>query len=369
MALPYLREHFPGRPVVAEFALGRDAEPTPEEMFDLAAKAVASGYRISRPELEEATGYALEGAPTPGEGAFPPFAGGASAGYADFGVAKPLQNARSAPHDKIPVRNARTPLRGDLGHDAAGRALAADMQPLADRLRAILAQPEETWADAFAALAEEMPELLQDSDALAELMEEEMARAIANSSAQHCPKCGQFLSGDGTCSACKASENADAASQPQETKCGWTREQMAEYKQAISEQYDSLNDSHYNKTLKLGRVGGKLVEDVLALDHTENIAGFRIELETSQTRHMRNKHGEGNEKWPGQIGLTKEDFLRIPEILADYDFLEFAEPKRTKALHFYKRYPDGTMNMVPAIFRMKGVLSIRTLWKKELPKK
>lgn len=74
------------------------------------------------------------------------------------------------------------------------------MEPLADRLRAILAQPEETWADAFAALAEEMPELLQDSDALAELMEEEMARTIANSSAQHCPKCGAFLNGDGTCS-------------------------------------------------------------------------------------------------------------------------------------------------------------------------
>ena len=75
VALPYLREHFPGRPVVAEFALGRDAEPTPEEMFDLAAKAVAAGYRMAQPDLEEATGYALEGAQTTGEGGFPPFAG------------------------------------------------------------------------------------------------------------------------------------------------------------------------------------------------------------------------------------------------------------------------------------------------------
>lgn len=169
-------------------------------MFDLAAKAVASGYRISRPELEEATGYALEGLQTPSEGGLPGFAGSPSAGYADYGVAKPLQNARSASRGENPIPDARTPLRGDFGHDAATRALAADMQPLADRLRAILAQPEETWADAFAALAEEMPELLQDSDALAELMEEEMARAIANSAAQHCPNCGAFLNGDGTCS-------------------------------------------------------------------------------------------------------------------------------------------------------------------------
>lgn len=44
-------------------------------MFDLAAKAVAAGYRISRPELEEATGYALEGLQTPSEGGLPPFAG------------------------------------------------------------------------------------------------------------------------------------------------------------------------------------------------------------------------------------------------------------------------------------------------------
>ena len=228
VALPYLREHFPGRPVVAEFALGRDAEPTPEEMFDLAAKAVAAGYRMAQPDLEEATGYALEGLQTPSEGGLPPFTGGASAGYGDFGVAKPLQNAWSAPHDKIPVRNARTPLRGDFGHDAAIRALATDMEPIADRLRAILAQPEETWADAFAALAEEMPELLQNSDALAELMEEEMARAIANSmgsdesnqhpflivegpgrkilrnsNGDHCDKCGAFTTKDNLCVKCR----------------------------------------------------------------------------------------------------------------------------------------------------------------------
>ena len=60
---------FPGRPHLAAFDFETEPAPGPAEVFDLAAKAVQAGYRVTQAELQERTGYALEaaaGAPAAG---------------------------------------------------------------------------------------------------------------------------------------------------------------------------------------------------------------------------------------------------------------------------------------------------------------
>ncbi|MCI6589653.1 MAG: DUF935 domain-containing protein [Lentisphaeraceae bacterium] len=56
---PLLDRAFPGRPHLAAFDFETDPSPTPAEIFDLAAKAVAAGYQVTQQELEERTGYRL----------------------------------------------------------------------------------------------------------------------------------------------------------------------------------------------------------------------------------------------------------------------------------------------------------------------
>lgn len=386
IALPFLRRMFPGKPVAAEFSLGRDAEPTPGEMFDLAGKAVAAGYRISRDELSEATGYTLEDAPSaqPGTGEFGSFVlNTAPVSQPDprNAVANPLQNSSSASDGENPIPDARTPLRGDYGHGRLSRGFAADMRPVARRLEEILKQPESQWPVLFQKLYREAPNLFGPGSALAAALALEMEAAagllnpeparIANSGAQHCPNCGAFLNGDGTCSnpGCPdhggADSEDDGSKAANPSKCGWSSEQVRAYQAQMSDHFDQLDNSYYNTTLVFGKVGGKLVEDVRAMDASIDLTGYKIEFTAHQTRHTRNTHGEGKETRADQIGLTKKDFLRVPDVIANYDAVEFATPnKGRKTIKFSKRYPDGTQNVVSADYSNRKMLSIRTIWKK-----
>jgi phage gp29-like protein len=51
---------FPGQPHLAAFGFETEARPTPNDVFDTAAKARAAGYRVEQAELQERTGYTLE---------------------------------------------------------------------------------------------------------------------------------------------------------------------------------------------------------------------------------------------------------------------------------------------------------------------
>ena len=55
-----MRHYYPGRPILASFAITGESAPTPAEVFELAGKARAAGYRIAQADLEESTGSTLE---------------------------------------------------------------------------------------------------------------------------------------------------------------------------------------------------------------------------------------------------------------------------------------------------------------------
>ena len=82
---PLLDRAFPGRPHLAQFDFETETQPSPAEVFDIAAKARAGGYRIAKEELEERTGYTLEEETAPDA----PAQGGGGALRADESRAAP----------------------------------------------------------------------------------------------------------------------------------------------------------------------------------------------------------------------------------------------------------------------------------------
>lgn len=60
---PYLEATFPGQKIAVEFGFDLTHNPSPKEVFEIAAAAKAAGYIINQEQLEEKTGFKLEKAP------------------------------------------------------------------------------------------------------------------------------------------------------------------------------------------------------------------------------------------------------------------------------------------------------------------
>ncbi len=191
---------FPGRPHLAAFDFQTRPEPGPAELFDLAAKAVQAGYRVAQDELEERTGFRLE---PNGQGLGEGLSGAFGGGFGE-GLAQPLDPAgaqgappRPAPFGAgspgaaghspltnyhlpftdyhLPITN-RAPA-ADSGLGALADALRTDCAPLAEALRALLAEPSPTVAQALAA---RLPDLLPDDPEMAAAIEEALTRTFGD---------------------------------------------------------------------------------------------------------------------------------------------------------------------------------------------
>lgn len=172
---------FPGRPHLAAFDFETEPAPGPAEVFDLAAKAVQAGYRVTQAELQERTGYALEPA------------GAGSGGLEDWrlgGLASPLRGdgptASQLPWGvgQGPTLNRQTSKHPSLQTSALqslSEALQRDCAPLAKALQTLLAAPSP---EAARALAARLPELLPEDPALASeiqtLLDETFTEGSAN---------------------------------------------------------------------------------------------------------------------------------------------------------------------------------------------
>lgn len=58
--IPFLRERFPGEPIMAHFEIGKEDEPSATEAAELAEKLKTAGWRVDQSQLEEQTGFKLE---------------------------------------------------------------------------------------------------------------------------------------------------------------------------------------------------------------------------------------------------------------------------------------------------------------------
>ena len=169
LVVPFLRLHFPGKPVAVKFELGHEEEQSAGDVFDLAAKAKAAGYVVEKGQLEERTGFVLEK-----DVAMGGFGMMNSQEDAREAVADPLQNDFPKQDDKILANSEKTLQSAILG-------FSQDMQGTAKSLQDLLAADDEEFLAKAKAMAEASPEELGfKADGLAAEIEADIAHEVAD---------------------------------------------------------------------------------------------------------------------------------------------------------------------------------------------
>ena len=152
--IPFLRERFPGEPIMAHFEIGKEDEPSATEAADLAGKLKTAGWRVDQSQLEEQTGFKLEREEVKVEG------------EGEQWNARPFFN-------KAAVDAASSP-RED--NNELLKAFAKDMSPAGNAVAELLKDPNP---EAAAALIERLPDLLKGDMETAAVLEKAMAEEFA----------------------------------------------------------------------------------------------------------------------------------------------------------------------------------------------
>ena len=169
LVVPFLRLHFPGKPVAVKFELGHEEEQSAGDVFDLAAKAKTAGYVVEKGQLEERTGFVLEK-----DVAMGGFGMMNSQEDTREAVADPLQNDFPKQDDKILANSEKTLQSAILG-------FSQDMQGTAKSLQDLLAADDEEFLAKAKAMAEASPEELGfASENLAGAIEADIAQEVAD---------------------------------------------------------------------------------------------------------------------------------------------------------------------------------------------
>ena len=153
--IPFLREAFPGEPVMAHFEIGKEDEPSATEAADLAGKLKVAGWLVDQSQLEEQTGFKLERDEGLGIG---------DQGLSDrpFGFAKKAGPSPSS-------------ATGADENAELLKAFASDMSEAGKAVAELLKNPTP---EAASALIERLPDLLKGDMETAAVLEKAMAEAF-----------------------------------------------------------------------------------------------------------------------------------------------------------------------------------------------
>lgn len=93
---------------------------------------------------------------------------------------------------------------------------------------------------------------------------------------------------------------------------------------------------------------------------------YRHTLDNSAVRHAVKSHGSPKEVLRGQIPITDDDLMRIPEIVASYEALTTEKNKRGQDVIIYtKTMDDGITFNVEEILLGRHELAASTMYKRK----
>ena len=153
--IPFLREAFPGEPVMAHFEIGKEDEPSATEAADLAGKLKVAGWRVDQSQLEEQTGLKLERDEGLG-------IGDQGLGERPFGFAKKAGPSPSS----------------ETGADENAELLKAFASDMSEAGKAVAELLKNPTPEAASALIERLPDLLKGDMETAAVLEKAMAEAF-----------------------------------------------------------------------------------------------------------------------------------------------------------------------------------------------
>ena len=87
---------------------------------------------------------------------------------------------------------------------------------------------------------------------------------------------------------------------------------------------------------------------------------------SEDVRHIKNRHGVGNEKDKRQIGLTQEDIEKAIDVIKSPDRIEKSTTdKGRESIRFMKANSNGEYTVVEVVSNDKKQLAIKTMWNKK----
>lgn len=145
----------------------------------------------------------------------------------------------------------------------------------------------------------------------------------------------------------------------------FTGDKTSSYNQELKDFIQKAKANPNERTkINVGEVSAKLQQDAKA--HGVDLTGYTHDLDVSGTRHAYKNHGnEKTEASRGQIAITDEDFEKIPDIVDDYDDIEFEEEdkKGTPLIKYRKNFDDNSTYYVEEIRTKHNKLTIKTMYK------
>lgn len=124
--------------------------------------------------------------------------------------------------------------------------------------------------------------------------------------------------------------------------------------------------------VRSGRVAIGAVSPVAAAaarEHGVDIAGFSHTISSDDIRHIINSHGDAaSEAARGQTAITRADLERLPELLADPDYIVTGLRGRKQGVHESSiaqiiRQDDGTALVIQQVAPRRGRLNVTTMWR------
>lgn len=98
-----------------------------------------------------------------------------------------------------------------------------------------------------------------------------------------------------------------------------------------------------------------------------DFTGYKHLIDSEGLRHMVKEHGPGRETRSGQVPITREDILKIPQIVSNPDTIEkggISERRQLQGVVFSKRF-NGTTYYVAEDWSREKVLVAKTLYIKK----
>ncbi len=320
---------FPGKPHLAQFDFETEPAPGPDEVFDIAAKAVAAGYRVTREELEERTGYKLELPAPPMQGLPSPLHPTEAQGASPHLFFNKVPTASSVPScvSPSPATERSEPISApNASLTALAAALQADLSPAAEAVQELLRDPSPETARA---LIDRLPHLLPDDPEMAAILEETLADTFGDTLMES----GELgvESGDADNSAlritnyalansdCRAKDPATCRVHGNQPGAGQREPETKAVKDSLGRKFDPEHPDRYTATDNIAR-GKKAIRR--AIEHKEDVkdAMYRPECGAIDfdwgspgTRAKDRVDGKGISH---AFKKHPNDIERLPEILA-----------------------------------------------------
>lgn len=104
----------------------------------------------------------------------------------------------------------------------------------------------------------------------------------------------------------------------------------------------------------------RIVRAVTGLD----VSGWKHSIGETEIRHIIKRHGNpANEQTRGQRAVTQADIFRLPEILTDFDRIEYTgKNEQGNDTFLISKEMDGEIFCVQEIRRRRKKLVVKTMW-------